>query len=147
MLSASSGVAPERVALDATVPPSLTQSCTAELQQLLQKSPAIRFACLSLTDGRPFAFAGSYEARLAPRLAAITASFLGLSESFAKESQSGRCTHTTISTENGTIVVVKVAARTRGMALSVGADRYENLALVLRRTLDAADAVAARLDA
>ncbi len=147
MLFASSGAGPERAAVDVIVPPSLAQSCTAELQLLLQKSPAIRFACLSLTDGRPFAFAGSDEARLAPRLAAITASFLGLSESFARESQSGRCTHTTISTENGTIIVVKVAARTRGMALSIGADRYENLAMVLRRTLDAADAVAARLDA
>jgi len=125
---------------------TLAHDCLTELQALIQKSGAVRFACLSLTDGRPFVFAGAAEAKLAPRIAALTASFLGLSESFAKESQNGRCTYTTVATDNGTLLVVKVAARARGMVLSISADRSENLAMVLRRTLDTAEFVAQRID-
>lgn len=125
---------------------SLMQSCLAELHALIEKSLALRFTCLSLSDGRPFAFAGTADVKLAPRIAAIAASLLGLSESFAKETQNGRCAHTTVACENGTTIVVKVPARARGMALSVSADRSENLAMVLRRTLDTADRIALLID-
>lgn len=146
MLMSPSGPEPELDTAATSSAHTLTQSCMTELESLLQKSPAIRFACLSLTDGRPFAFVGAADAKLAPRVAALTASFLGLSESFAKESQNGRCAYTTISTDNGTLIVVKVVASARGMALSISSDRSENLAMVLRRTLDTAELIARRID-
>lgn len=146
MLMSTSGQRPEPDTVAPSPTDSLMQSCFIELHALMQKSPAIRFACLSLTDGRPFAFAGTADVKLAPRIAAIAASLLGLSESFAKETQNGRCAYTTVSCENGTTIVVKVAARARGMVLSVSADRSENLAMVLRRTLDTAEQIALRID-
>lgn len=146
MLMSPSGQGPEQDTVASSSTDSLTQSCFIELHALMHKSPAVRFACLSLADGRPFAFAGTADARLAPRIAAIAASLLGLSESFAKETQNGRCAHTTISCDHGTTIVVKVAARTRAMVLSVSADRSENLAMVLRRTLDTAERVALHID-
>lgn len=142
----SSASEPDLVVAASAPADTLNQDCIAELHALMQKSPAVRFACLSLADGRPFAFVGVASGKQAPRIAAITASFLALSESFAREGDNGRCTHTTISSDGGTIIVMKVPARTRGMALSISADRSENLAMVLRRTLDTAEFLARRID-
>lgn len=146
MLISSPASEPEPSAIVSAPADTLNQDCVSELHSLMQKSPAIRFACLSLTDGRPFAFVGTASSKQAPRIAAITASFLALGESFAREGENGHCTHTTISSDGGTIIVMKVAARTCGMALSISADRSENLATVLRRTLDTAEFLARRID-
>lgn len=120
--------------------------CQAQLAALLTQVPSLTFACLSLVDGRPFAHAGANQALIAPRIAAMTSSLLALSESFAKEALRSRCTYSTLSTEHGTIVIVRVPERSRTFTLSVGADSTESMAMALRMTLDTAARLALILD-
>lgn len=120
-------------------------ACTGNLNALIHRSPAILFCCLSTVDGRLVARAGRQDEQASQRIAALAASFLALSETFAKESHSGRCTHTTISAEFGTIVAVRVPSKNRIFALSIGADRSDNLASILRQTLDTAEALSAHI--
>ena len=124
----------------------LLAQCDASLRSLLGKSAAIRFACLGTVDGRSFSFAADDGSRSAQRLSAMTCSLLALAESFSKEALRGRCTHATISTEFGTIVVVRVPSRTKTFALSIGADATDVMASTLRYALDTAQALGALID-
>lgn len=121
---------------------AIVAACTESLSDLTLRLPAVRFCCLSTVDGHLISKAGMQDEHACQRTAAIASSFLALSETFAKEGAVGRCTHTTISAEHGTIVAVRVPSRTRSYVLSVGADLSDNLASVLRLTLDAAEKVA-----
>lgn len=117
------------------------------LARLLATSTAFRFTSLSTVDGRSIAVAGRVDDVTTARIAAMTSALLGLSETFAKEAVRSRCAYTTITADDGVVVVVRVPTRARLHALSVASDANENLALVLRRTLDAAHALALLVDA
>lgn len=128
-----------------TLRASAVMACTASLTGLVQQSPAIRFCCLSTADGRLIAKSGEQDDHTSHRIAVMAASFLTLSESFAKEGAAGRCTHTTLSAEHGTIVVVRAPTTLHAFVLSVGANLDDNLATVLRLTLDTAEKLARHL--
>lgn len=121
-------------------------ACTASLKSLVQQTPAIRFCCLSTADGRLIARSGEQDDHASRQIAVRATSLLALSESFAKEGSAGRCTHTTLSAEHGSIVVVRVPSRVHAFVLSTGADLGSNLASILRTTLDMAEKLARHLD-
>ena len=121
-------------------------TCQSLLKNFVARVPSISFACLGTVDGRSFAYSGANPDISAQRFSAMTCSLLALSESFSREGLRSNCTHMTVSTEHGTIVVVRVPSRTRAYALSVGADSSDVLAMVLRKTLDAATAIANIVD-
>lgn len=116
------------------------------LENLLGRAPALRFASLSTTDGRPFATAISHSNVDAHRVAAMTSSLLALSESFSREALRSNCTHSTISTQHGVIVTVRVPSARRMFVLSIGSDSSEMMAMVLRQALDTAEKIAGILD-
>ncbi len=120
--------------------------CLEVLESLLKRTPAVMFACLSTVDGRTVAHAAGQREIAPQRVAAITTSLLSLSESFAKEVLRGTCLHTTIAIDHGTVVAVRVPSQARTHALSVCADRGDNLAMTLRWTLDAAGELARVID-
>lgn len=116
------------------------------LEALLRRTPAVLIASLSTVDGRAYAYARVEGAATATRIAPITSSLLALSESFAREALRGSCTNAAVSSDIGSIVIVRVPTKGRKHALAVAADRGENLAMVMRLTLDTADAVAKVID-
>jgi predicted regulator of Ras-like GTPase activity (Roadblock/LC7/MglB family) len=79
------------------------------------------------------------------RVAAMTASALALSESFARSAVQSPCDYSVISTEGGAVVMVRVPAGDRALALSVGSDGSEVLAVTLRTALDTSRRIAAAL--
>jgi predicted regulator of Ras-like GTPase activity (Roadblock/LC7/MglB family) len=115
----------------------------ADLEALVRRSPALRFACVGTADGRLFAQVGRDGAVGGERIAAMTSSMLALGESFAKDALRGRCEYSIVSTQVGSIVVVRVPHRARGYMLSVGSDGSEVLASTLRAALDSAERIAA----
>ena len=119
----------------------------AMLGRLLASSSAFRFAGLSTLDGRPVATAGQIGDASAARIAAMTSSLLALGETFAREVASGRCACTTVAAAEGVTVVVRVPTRVPTFALCASSDSSDSLAVVLRRTLDAAERLARLLDA
>lgn len=125
---------------------ALQQQCLNVLERLSAASSSVKFASLSLIDGRAFAHANGHGNVDGARIAALATSLLGLSESFAKEALAGSNTHTVVAVDCGAIVTVRVPSKRRLFALSVCADLGENLATVLRRTLDAADGLARLVD-
>lgn len=125
---------------------AIRSACLDCLQNLLARAPSLRFACLGTTDGRPFATATSNSNADANRVAAMTSSLLALSESFSRDALRANCTHSTISTQHGAIVTVRVPSARRIFVLSLGSDASEMMAMVLRRALDTADKLAGLLD-
>lgn len=133
------------------LPPRLVSAavrCHTYLEQLLERETALRFACLSLVDGRVVSHTtrDTGTGAIGARVAAMTSSTLALAEAFAQESLGGRCDHATFSSDGGAVVVVRVPASERIFTLSVGMDRSETLAMALRIALDAATALASRID-
>lgn len=120
--------------------------CQAVLATLAQRKPALIFASLSTVDGRSYASAHGRGEFSPQRIAAITSSLLALSESFAKEAAQGRCSYAAVSTDHGSIVIVRVPSKKRQHALSICADLSDNMAMSLRTTLDAAETLAQILD-
>ena len=115
------------------------------LQAFFAASPAMQLASLSYVDGRPLATIGEASPEQAQRVAAMASSFLALSETFARETSHGRCSYATITSVQGLIVAVRVPSPRPLYVLSAAASRSDNLAMVLRRTLDCAEALAAVL--
>lgn len=115
----------------------------ADLEGLVRRSPALHFACVGTADGRLFADVRRDGAASGERIAAMTSSMLALGESFAKDALRGRCEYSVVSTEVGSIVVVRVPHHGRGYMLSVGSDGSEVLASTLRAALDSAERIAA----
>ncbi|WP_257389020.1 hypothetical protein [Tahibacter caeni] len=116
------------------------------LSRLLITVPSCRFVSLSTLDGRSAAVAGALTAAGAPRVAAMTSSFLALSETLAWETTSGRSSYVTLASSDGVIVIARVPTRLPAYALSACADDDRVLALLLRRTLDTVAALAQQLD-
>lgn len=122
--------------------------CRDILDAALVRSPAIIFACMARVDGLAYASASSSTALVEPqRSSAIVSSLLALSESFAREALRSKCLYTTIATEHGSIVTVRVPSRTPSFALCLCVDNGENLAMALRLALGTADMLAAAVDA
>ena len=113
------------------------------LDALLQRAPALRFACVGTADGRLLAHASRDGAAGGERIAAMTSSMLALAESFARDALQGRCNYSVVSTPAGSIVVVRVPHRARAYMFSAGSDGSEVLASTLRAALDAAGKIAA----
>ncbi len=117
------------------------------IDALLERSTAFTFASVSTVDGRSASFA-SNDAAISEgaRVAAIASSILGLSESFSREVRQAGSQWTTISNEQGTIVLIRVPSRQRMHVLAVGADRGQNLATSLHFAVAAADQLASAID-
>ncbi|TDR45042.1 putative regulator of Ras-like GTPase activity (Roadblock/LC7/MglB family) [Tahibacter aquaticus] len=97
---------------------------------------------LCYADGRPLATVGEAPPNHAERVAAMASSFLALSETFAKEASHGRCSYATITSAQGLLVAVRVPSPRKLYVLCAAASRSDNLAMILRRTLDCADSLA-----
>lgn len=116
-----------------------------DLEELLNRSGALRFACVGTADGRLFAHAARDPEFIGERIAAMTSSMLALGESFAKDALQARCDYSVISTAAGAIIVVRIQHPKHGYMLSVGSDRSEVLASTLRAALDSSERIAAIL--
>ena len=125
---------------------ALRDACSRVLADLVAASSSVQYASLSLVDGRSFAHANGRGSADAARVAAVTTSLLGISGAFAKESLAGTAKHTVIAVDTGTIAVVRVPSERRLFALSVCVGKDENLAFVMRWTLDASVKLAQTLD-
>lgn len=119
----------------------LHEATRADLEALLHRSTALRFACVGTADGRLFAHAARDPGFGGERVAAMTSSMIALGESFAKDALHGRCDYSVISTGVGAIIVVRILHANKGFMLSVGSDRTEVLASTLRSALDAAERI------
>src|SRR5690554_7427455 len=71
---------------------------------------------------------------------------MSLSEAFSREILQSQCSHNVIATSHGSIITVRLPCKQHQFALSVCVDRSENLAMALRMTLDAAQALADTID-
>ena len=111
----------------------------SDLENLMKRSPALRFACVGTADGRLLAKAGGGHG---DRLAAMTSSTLALGESFARDALGGRCDYSVVATSVGSIIIVRVPHPGTGYMLSVGSDGTEVLASTLRAALDCAGRIA-----
>ena len=122
--------------------------CHTFLEEVLAREPSLRFACLSLVDGRVVSHSmrAPGERAAGARVAAMTSSTLALAEAFAQESLGGRCDYATFASDRGNVVVVRVPAKEGIFTLSVGMDQGETLAMALRVALDTARALAERVD-
>lgn len=116
------------------------------VEALLNKTAAFTFASVSTVDGRSASFAASAAVSDGARIAAIASSILGLSESFSREVRQAGSHWTTLSNEQGTVVLIRVPSRQRMHVLAVGADRTQNLATTLHFAVSAADQLAAVID-
>ena len=123
---------------------SLQIKCEAELKRILEKHPSIFFISLASVDGRSFAHVHGTAKNDGQRIAAMTSSLLGLSESYAREACQSRCRYSLIAAESGSIVTVRIPTKSLRFALAIGATDLENIATVLRAALDGA-AVLVRL--
>lgn len=126
--------------------PQQRHECRLRLQALLQRSQAVRFACLGTVDGRSWAFESHTEAADAARMSAFTSSLLALCEAFARDAIRSRCRYNVIAAEHGVIVTVRVPCSSERFALSVATGSDETVAMALRHALDAADDIASVLD-
>lgn len=122
----------------------LQLKCEAELHRLLGKHPSIFFISLASVDGRSFAHVHGIPKSDGQRIAAMTSSLLGLSESYAREACQSRCRYSVIAMEAGSVVTVRIPTKSLRFALAIGASDMENLATILRAALDGA-AILARL--
>jgi predicted regulator of Ras-like GTPase activity (Roadblock/LC7/MglB family) len=114
----------------------------ADLESLLRRAPALKFACVGSADGRLLASVGSGNGN---RLAAMTSSMLALGESCARDALGSRCDYAVVSTSAGAIVIVRLPHQGTGYMLSIGSDGSEVLASTLRAALDTAARIAAIL--
>lgn len=125
---------------------SLQIKCEAELRRILEKHPSIFFISLASVDGRSFAHVHGVPRSDGQRIAAMTSSLLGLSESYAREACQSRCRYSVIAAETGSVVTVRIPTKSLRFALAIGATDMENLATVLRAALDGAAALARLLE-
>lgn len=124
-----------------------TMECRNALANLLERTPAILFASVATVDGRSFAHANAPAHDANPqRSAAIMSSLMGLTESFSKEALNSRALYSSIATEHGSIVMVRIPSRQKAHTLCLCADATENLGMTIRAALDTAALLAAKLD-
>lgn len=125
---------------------AISAECTAQLEKLIATSALEGFASLSTVDGRVFAHTATASNIQGSRVSALTSSILALCESLSKEVLLGPCDYSAISSVKGSVVLVRVPTAHQNFILSVGADSTENIAMVLRKTLDAAQLLGETLD-
>ncbi|NYZ63699.1 roadblock/LC7 domain-containing protein [Luteimonas deserti] len=100
-----------------------------EFERVQSRANGISMLLLSTADGR--ALADWTHARLDPRrVAAMTNSFLTLGETLAREVGMSGADHATVSTAQGSLVVVRVTG-TRSCTLAVLGDPNATLAVLL----------------
>lgn len=121
-------------------------ACTSRLSALCSLSIAVVFASISTVDGRAFAHVTHENTIVGSRISALTSSLLALCHSLSKEGLLGQCEYGSISSNGGSIVLVRVPTAHRMFTLSIGADSTENIATVLRNTLDLAHSLREILD-
>lgn len=124
----------------------LKDQCESELNQILIKHPAIFFISLASVDGRSFAHVHGNQNSDPQRIAAMTSSLLGLSESYAREASGNRCRYSVVAMDSGSIVTVRIPTKNLRFALSIGASDAENIATILRAALDGATTLSKLLD-
>ncbi len=131
-----------------TIPQDPTSSaCSAVLERRLQSSPGVLHAVLATADGRALAHALRSNVDAVPaRISAIASSLLALGESFTRETLKSPASYTSIASEQGSIVIVRVPSSTGAYTLCLSADRSETFAMALRFALDAASELAAVID-
>lgn len=121
--------------------------CQSALATLLERTPAVHFASVATVDGRSYAHANGPAHDANPqRSAAIMSSLMGLIESFSKEALNSRALYSSIATEHGSIVMVRIPSQAKAHTLCLCADATENLAMTIRAALDTAALLAAKLD-
>ncbi|MGH8492162.1 MAG: roadblock/LC7 domain-containing protein [Moraxellaceae bacterium] len=125
---------------------NLRAQCEAELRRLLEKHPSIFFISLASVDGRSYVHVQGATQSDAQRIAAMTSSLLGLSESYARETSQSRCRYSVVAMESGSVVTVRIPTKNLRFALAIGASDMENLATILRAALDGASTLAALLE-
>jgi predicted regulator of Ras-like GTPase activity (Roadblock/LC7/MglB family) len=74
-------------------------------------------------------------------------SLMGLIESFGREALNSGALYTSISTEHGSIVMVRILSERRQHMLCVCADATENLGMAIRAARDTAQTLAQNIDA
>lgn len=127
---------------------TLQEECREILERTLVRTPAAVMACMARVDGVAFASASATTSGLdQQRSSAIVSSLLALSESFSREALRSKCLYTTIATEHGSIVTVRVPCKTGSYALCLCADNSANLAMTIRAALSASEALAGAVDA
>ncbi|MBN8741714.1 MAG: hypothetical protein BGP24_16585 [Lysobacterales bacterium 69-70] len=136
----------QRMSGDTSGGTQVLQACDAELNALLGRLPALRFASLSTVDGRAVLAAGRLTDTAVERVAAVSSSLLALGEAFARETAGSAYRHTTITADDGLIVVARVPSSRQRLALAVGCDHGGNLALLLGCALDSAAALTRIVD-
>lgn len=101
----------------------------AEFERVQRRASVVSMLLLSTADGR--AVADWTHARIDPRrIAAMTNSFLTLGETLAREAGMSAGDHATISTSEGSLVVIRVHG-SRPYTLSVLGERQATLAVLL----------------
>ena len=123
-----------------------SEACQATLDRVLGNNSACVFASVTTLDGRSLAFTAKNDAIRSSRVAALGCSLMSLSEAFSREILQSQCSHNVIATSHGSIITVRLPCKQHQFALSVCVDRSENLAMALRMTLDAAQALADTID-
>ena len=121
--------------------------CQNMLAALLERTPAIRFASMATVDGRSYAHSNAIAQEAnAQRSAAIMSSLMALTESFSREALGSQAHYSSIATDYGSIVMVRVPSKAKLHTLCVCADATENLAMTIRCALDTAALLAAKID-
>ncbi|WP_182687614.1 roadblock/LC7 domain-containing protein [Marilutibacter spongiae] len=117
------------------------------LERRLQATQGVMHTVMATADGRAIAHAARANVELVPaRIAAIASSLLALGESFSRETLHSPAGYTSIASEQGSIVIVRVPSSKGAYTLCLSADRSETFAMALRFALDAASELASVLD-
>lgn len=123
------------------------ETCSSILAQLLESRAGILGAVMATVDCRIFACSMRSDSAVeSSRIAAVSGSLLALSESFGNEALRGEVRYSSIVTNRGTIVTVRVPSEAAMHTLCVWVDPSENFAMTLRFSLDTARKLAGVLD-
>ncbi len=116
------------------------------LAVIMEKHLAIFSISLASVDGRSVAHLNRNSMNSPDRIAAMTCSLLGLSESYAREMNRDRCRYSLVAMESGSAVIVRIPTKSLRFALAIGADHTQNIATILRGALDGATELAKTLN-
>ena len=128
---------------------ALRSKCESLLDSAIGNYPAIVMACMARVDGVAYASARAETASTVDvhRASAICSSLLALSESFSRETLQAQCLHTTITTDHGSIVTVRIPSNTKMFALCLCCDSSANLAMTLHVAVETSKALGELIEA
>lgn len=127
------------------VPTQVLAQCQDILRRHCATSPHTQFVCLGSIDGHLLCMVGASERDDGERVAALSSSLYGLSETMSRETVRDPARYNLVATDRGSLVLVRVPSPSSRFVLSLCADQVETMALALRNALDVADATAAVL--